>query len=604
MKKIALSACCLMAVLSPTASHAQLDSCQPTAVKSCAFPYPNNYYWMKNDVIVVPSKTIRREVSARFNQKYNRITKQWERIHPANPFALYKMMLKADGRSSRGFSAGTPVIFRFPKGTFNASDFGSHGDGLTPVRAYWMNGNYQQPVFLRTKLDHSSSGSDDNYDYLQITPRSRWPHSKKLTVTVGTPNQANFQSTEFTVRPQYESVEPMKKLIDKVEVDVRLTTSVKMPSIAAVSKVQNGVITMPNYRNASGMVDYTERSVSNVDVPFSITIPKAAKKKRVPVSIYIHGLSGDKNMAYADVVGVNARNGIATIIFDLPNHGQRARKEGGGVLRNLSANKLGRTVGMLNQSVLDIAAVHKALDSAELKQVNAVKRCFLNWCDSTPDLDTSRVFIEGTSLGGIVGSAYGSLGDGLLGGVFQVSGNGIMRTLTNSILWAGTENTPKFAKQFLPTFDRLLPKNATAGESILLRSMAQHSLDYADSINYVERFKAPSDGGPARPLLLTMGAADAVVPNESTLGMAEILRLPVVGEKLVDTALPSMSNYSDGYGLRQYTSIIDPMGVLTKLLYGENTYLFNMTAHAAVFKPIAKWQRAQFIKKEILAQDD
>jgi pimeloyl-ACP methyl ester carboxylesterase len=161
------------------------------------------------------------------------------------------------------------------------------------------------------------------------------------------------------------------------------------------------------------------------------------------------------------------------------------------------------------------------------------------WRPAAPavQLDTSTVFYEGTSMGGVLGAAFVALAPELDGAFLQVAGAGIADIIMNSLIW--------------PLFMGVVPAGATTGDAYALMGGATMLLDHAESVNVLDRIRAHGT-----PVFLTYGVGDGVVPNVTSDRLVSLLDLPLVGRELTGISLPHRATSSesvpaDGNGAAQ-----------------------------------------------------
>ena len=256
----------------------------------------------------------------------------------------------------------------------------------------------------------------------------------------------------------------------------------------------------------------------------------------------------------------NAKNGIATIAIDQPNHGSRAKHDGGNIFEILKPEKFTRLSGMVAQSTLDMSSLLIAIKTS-LSSLDITPSGKAWWHEhwysggmNTPDIDTEQIFYEGTSMGGVLGTTFAASGEGLKGAFLQVSGVGISNILTHSILF----------KTF--GFENLIPDNASAGEAALFIQLLQQEFDKADAINFAHYIKSPIHGRSPRNLVVQYGLGDEVVFNSATEALAEIVDLPLITPSLMDIAhLRTSSQYEEGYGLVQNKPLLPTKGLLDNI---------------------------------------
>ncbi|MDY7025471.1 MAG: hypothetical protein SVC26_03925 [Pseudomonadota bacterium] len=147
-------------------------------------------------------------------------------------------------------------------------------------------------------------------------------------------------------------------------------------------------------------------------------------------------------------------------------------------------------------------------------------------------------------------------------------------------------------------FEKLEPESANGSEALLLSGAIQQSLDYGDSINYIDYFRYPIPGTQAKPIMLTMGNDDSMVTNESSVAAAQLLDLSIVGDVLVDMLGVRLSDDFDagGYGLKQYEPVYDP-----RFLEGDiATELSHASAHLIFVRKKDKEDQKTFIQRFLM----
>ncbi|MDF1763674.1 MAG: hypothetical protein P1U57_09710, partial [Oleibacter sp.] len=606
LKGHALIACAAFISFSASAN----EICNPTSIATCTIPFPSNY-WAVQDVssptgmrLHVPDETVRPEILAQLPIQ--------DGFSPAGLF---------DGDS--GFSAGTPVVFEF-NSTPDAASLPT--DGGSAVIAIDMTTGQQ--LDIRTLIsDYALSDKvSAPANVIEVFPRARWEYghdilvavtkdlelaepelgitSKLLTtdakalaytsdlITKLTANGINPLSvrnaTTFTVRDRAEVVEPMFNVVNDVWNKEHPVRNLEMkynftnPDIAGRL---TGEVMVYSYRtnDGTGMVDFDAEPVPQW-IEFRLTIPAASRDGgAAPVALYAHGLGLNKETDSV-VTSMNAEIGIATYSINFPNHGDRNDADGGYVLSVLTPGELSKVIGMVVHNAIDFASAHRALQTT-LANVDFVgKKSWKSWYGNKPDgiadIDSTRVMMEGTSLGGVLGSVYGAVSPDLKGSVYHVTGVGVINILSGSVLWESF-------------FSNLVPSEANGAEAVMLRDAIQQFLDYGDSINYIDYFRNPLLGREARPLMLTMGKGDSIVTNDSTTAAARIGDLPIVGEPLVELSgvriEPDFDE--DGYGIRQYEPLTG-----TKLWDGPVTEaISNASGHLTFMRTSDEFEQQDFI---------
>lgn len=226
-------------------------------------------------------------------------------------------------------------------------------------------------------------------------------------------------------------------------------------------------------------------------IPVLVSIPNSGITANMPVTLFIHGIGGNRGSLFgvADALAAAGRVGIA---IDLPLHGIETTDPSfgflsvgntpgtpSGVLRerlfgtpsvtsalafmNLSRLLVGRA--NLDQSVADITALRVTCDQFDFDG------------DGTPDVDPGDISFVGHSLGGIVGAnalaTHRTLGVPGIPATLGMPGGGIARLLNASLA-------------FGPTIDGVLASQGVTPGTADYESFffaAQTVIDAADPIN-------------------------------------------------------------------------------------------------------------------------
>ncbi len=593
------------------------DLCNPLNVGTCAIPFPSDYWAQASSQsptgveLFIENEVLRPE-----------ILDQLPIAEGISPAALFN--------GSSGFSAASAVVFEFETRPVKKQ---IDATGGSQVVAYDLTTNEFVAIRSQVSTYARSSAVNGKSEIVEVYPISRWPFRHQIVVAVteelplnGETKDLNYfardpgasakqvaymgqlqsaivkaglnpdeirTATMFTVRDQAEVLAPVQKMvadtwerdhpIEDLKVDYLGYNDNKIAIIT-------GRLRTDNYRTNGldgGMVDFNKAPVDQW-IRFRLTLPKASRTEgRVPVAFYAHGLATNKETD-ALMSGMNADLGIATFSVNFPNHGLRAKDDGGDLLNNIHVKHLPTVLGMLVQHIFDFTSAHKALLSlANLDVVRTRVGLFSCWqCgDRIPDIDTSRVFMEGTSLGGVLGSAYGALSPELMGASYHVAGVGITGILSDSVLWD-------------TVFSRLEPSAANGAEALMMRGAIQHAMDPGDSINYLELFRNPTNGQGPRPLMIMTGARDGIVPNTGSTAMAVIADLPLVGTQRYEMPGVRLADDYDpeGYGVTQFR----PLAYLVKPIVGDLVTRFS--SHLSFFWPAMRQEQRQWIKRFILDQ--
>jgi len=591
------------------------DNCNPTSIATCALPFPSTY-WMQDDAMSPTGKTI--QVSNAMVRP--EIIAQLPVDEGFSPEGLFN--------GDSGFSAASAAVFEF--GSAPLADTLPENGGDAVVAIDLTTG---ERISVRALIsDYAQSDKVNGTAHVvEVYPQSRWEYGHEILVAIttdldleapeaglitkvlsGSANQRAYtqdlvatltangvnplsvrNATRFVVRDRDEVTGPVVAAIDDVrsrEHPVRnLDVKYNYTDRDIAARV-DGEVLIYNYRinNGTSNVDYSAEPMEQW-VEFRLTLPAAAREGSVPVAMYAHGLGANKETDTI-VSGMNAEIGVATYAIGFPNHGDRTEADGGYVLSNVSTDKLGVPVGMINQNAIDFASAHRALQTT-LADIDVVgRKSWRSWAGNKPDgvsdIDATQVMMQGTSLGGVLGSTYGAISPDIKGGVYHVTGVGVTSILANSILW-------------VPMFSNLVPSEANGAEAIMLRGAIQQALDHGDSINYIDMFRHPELGREARPLMLTNGAGDTIVPNASSVAAANLADLPIVGEPLFD--MPDVRVQADfdeeGYGIRHYKPVVGTVPLIWDGAFAEAAS--DASAHLIFMRASDRADQQDFIQRFI-----
>ena len=583
--------------------------CNPSSSHSCGLPFPSDV-WSVDDPnsptgkrLQVPDSILPASVLAELPTG--------DGVTPAEVFA-----------GSSGFSAAGAVVFEFSAMPDAAS---IPADGGDMVVAIDLTTGQRVPVRAHISPDALARQVDEPSFVMEIFPRSRWAYGHEILVVVtdqfpltspepgilshlrrgddyvsglltvlrqqGFRPRQVLNATRFTVRDRDEVVVPMLTAIERMHSyehpvrNVAVRHQTHDPRVAAIVR---GDVLIHNLRrnNGQGLVDFDAEPLEQW-VPFRLMLPAASLQGRAPVALYAHGL-GFNRLTDVPVKSLNAELGIANFGIDFPNHGRCIIADGGYVFGILTPEELAKPLGMIQESSLDFASIHRALLTA-LADLDVVgpetNRSGSEYLpDGVPDLDVSRVMMEGTSLGGVLGATYGAVAPDLQGVVFTVTGAGLSNILSESVLWDAA-------------FKRVMPKSASGADIVLLRALLQQVIDPGDGINYVDYYRYPEAGGAARPLMLTMGEGDGLVGNQATHAMALLADLPVVGEYYVPMEDVRFEDDfdPDGYGIRQYLPLYDRVPEAWDAYWLQ--VISDASAHFSLLRPGDFEDQQEFIRR-------
>ena len=567
--------------------YGELDSpCHPAFHITCGLPYPSDIYTHEDN-------TSETGIGANFPTGIIS-----EELFEEIPTSLTPEIVY---NGSNGFSAATSVLFELPKAPDPTT---VPADGGDTVVAFNLDTGERVPILVQYSDYARSIYVLRPSHIIEIYARSRWKFSNRYVVAVtnnlrtasggshipsagfidGIANSGSRLSnyygptldflenqgidrddlidlTFFTVRSENDVTGRITKLTDYVynaDHPVR-NMIVTYPWTGNVAAHVRGDLWVHNFRNSDGGVYYDLDEVKGHWIRFHLALPWVAKYKQVPISIYGHGLGAMKE-ADSGVVASNAKLGIATVSIDHPNHGTRILADGGYVMAMVSPSDAAMLSGIAAQSTIDFMSLLKAIRTS-IGAIDVLPKRSWSTFISTPayngdgiaEIDTSNIFYQGTSLGGVLGSTFIALAPDLKGAFLQVTGVGFSNMLSNSMIWEGY-------------FSHLMPRKASGAEAMLMKSALQHEGDYADAINFIHYFRNPPNTTTAKPVAVVIGEGDSVVPNFTSAAMAEIAQLPQVGPILFPIdGVDQVDHLDEGYGIYQVPPVIDIQGPLRGL---------------------------------------
>ncbi len=581
--------------------------CNPLSTDTCLAPFPSNY-WAVED----PSSPTGLRANVTDDVLRPEILNTLPRQDGISPSGVF-------GGAS-GFSAGVGAVFEFTEKP-GAVPY----NGGEAVVAYDLDTGqrvkvhaFMSPQTVNTNLVSKAS------NVLQVFPQSRWAFGHRILVAVtdqfpiARPTEPSFSAlaaqepanqraadyvqdvrdglaqsgiaesgvrnaTVFTIRDRAEFLEPVERLMRDTAARTHAVRGLSMswdlinPDIGGLV---TGQIRVDNYRTrgGTGPVDWSGNTRKDEWIPFRLTLPETSTNGLAGVVLYMHGIGAFKEMDPV-VTQMNAQRGFATLSVDWPNHGARSGQNGGNLLNLLAPAHLGTLSGMFQQATIDMMGVYRALQTMKIDFMKPVSVLspFGQGADGRNDINNAKIAMQGTSLGGVLGLNFAALSPSLKGIIFQVTGSGIGHAISQTFLWN--------------IFGNILPKAATGTESAVLQASIQQVLDSADGINTAEFIRHPRPGQTAKPLLIIAGDGDNIVPSPTTVSLANILDLPLVGTQLY--GMPDVRRTSaydaGGYGVRQYPPFTGPINI--PLISGSSSHgvFLNPSAYTAQHAFIATY---------------
>jgi cephalosporin-C deacetylase-like acetyl esterase len=217
------------------------------------------------------------------------------------------------------------------------------------------------------------------------------------------------------------------------------------------------------------------RSSRDQHVPAFFILPKGKEGEKLPCVILMHGLGSDKNM-FKMMWGTLASAGYALFAIDAQYHGERKPKD---TSTPLFGPYPYNTRDALAQTVVDL-------------------RRGIDFLESRPEIDPSRIGYLGASMGGIIGSMFAGVDERVQAPVLLVAGGNWKIMMEKSTLSALKDGREK------------MPEQVTA---------ALRALDPIDPIQWIGKISP-------RPVLFINGDADDVVPVASNKALHEAAKEP------------------------------------------------------------------------------
>lgn len=531
-----------------------VPECTALAVRSCGLPYPSDEF-----VVADPHTATGRRI-----QIPDSGLVAASALSQLGPGAGIHDAF--DGRD--GYSALSPVVFEVDQ----SIDPGFvPPDGGDVVKVIDTSTGEAVPIRVELPLDAAFRGAPSTI--VMVWPRLQWeyghtyvarlarvpglvvepsaaqgmawdtPWVKDLRATLGRLDDLAWSdlltATRFTVGSREDAIgdlAAMARIAAKEDHPIRNVETVAPVFFDGASAVVSGEVAITDFRDEDGIVSI-DRAPERRWVPFLLVVPeRAASVEGAPVAIYGHGLVINKESMVV-VASANAHHGVATLGIDVPNHGWRSN-EGGFLLDLANPQRLGRLVNMPLQGIVDHVSLVSALTEHMADLDAAPWRFGTTQGDGRPDLDTSHVLYEGTSMGAVLGAGEVALIPEIDAAFLQVPGAGISDIIMHSILWI--------------VFQGVVPQGAGAGDAAALMGAATMLLDRTDTTHLL-----PGLRDSQRPVFVQLGVGDAIVPTNTSDRFVALLGLPRIGKALSYIQAPHAGERipTDGRGFEEVWSV-------------------------------------------------
>ena len=401
----------------------------------------------------------------------------------------------------------------------------------------------------------------------------------------------------------------------------------------AVARIAFGKFTSPDYQTAAKLIPATgtlsgrPQPQGSNELVFELFIPAGEKPAGGwPVAIFGHGFTDSMYGAPWTVASVFASKGIATIAINVVGHGGGAKgtlnviptvagalptvvPAGGRGIDQDGNGAIDSTEGVNAAAPATIIGSRDGLRQTVVDLMQLVRQIEVGVDvdgDGHRDLDKHRIYYAGQSFGGIYGTMFLGVEDGLQAGVPNVPGGsitevarlGVFRFLTAVALATRQPQllnlppTPGVPLPFNLNFNENMPlrgqptvintvPGAMAIQQVLERNewvqQSGNPVSYASMIR-----KDPPRGHAAKPVLIQYAKGDVTVPNPTS---SAIVRAGDLADRVV------YFRNDLAYGANPFNQTTNPTGVPKN----PHTFLTNIgAAGTAPYAVLAQTQMAIF----------
>ena len=357
-------------------------------------------------------------------------------------------------------------------------------------------------------------------------------------------------------------------------VDVALP--INNPLIQGIGAVEFSSFLSPNFLNDQQVIPWTPTgqpvtlpgSVSQIY--FHVFLPATPQPDAgYPVVIYGHGFGDSQWGGSTAVAPTLAQAGFAVIAINAVGHGfgplsQVVITDRAGNTTTLTAG--GRGVDLNGDGAIDASEGCQALDPAQAGLRDCLRQTALDLSqlaraieagmdlngDGRPDLDPSRIYYVGESLGSLYGTIFSAIEPGVRASVLNVGGGtvedivrwssayhglaaGLLASRTPSLL-----NLPNDFNDNYPFPDQPVRVNDVPGAIQIQNALELYEwLDSpGDPVYYAPHLVAsPLPGVPAKNILFQFARADQTMPNPATTRLIQAAQQPLTWEYRHDLAL-------------------------------------------------------------------
>ena len=451
------------------------------------------------------------------------------------------MTLSSVANPEREFRQKSPVIIAWPRSRFDFS------------------GRYVA-VLLRDQLHTRSSGGEEVFNPSigmkkildgdgAFFVKNAYAPILDIVDEAGIARDNIISLTYFSVRPESEVTTPVPLMIQRALGQSGFVQNLHQRSSLDTSEdalmTLAGDLSLINFRRVDGGIypPYSPQPDSALDhTDFILTLPKVPEDEDVPLMLWGHGLANFKDYKHSGYRRAG-RLGIATLAIDHPNHGKRItvdpRKSPSIALAVRSPLNMMHLLGMFVQTVIDHAVVARMAHDLLPEKLAELK---LQKPD-IPSIDITKMYYQGLSLGGMVGSTIGVTAPYIEGAYVVNGASSLMQLFSESAMWDGNTSM-------------VIPANATGAEATLVLAMMQHYIDIADGSNFAHWYQEPPVGKFTKKLGMLYAIGDGSVVNDTSLALAEIADLPLL-KTVIEPVLQlrdgeiGREGYENGNGIAQ-----------------------------------------------------
>jgi hypothetical protein len=281
--------------------------------------------------------------------------------------------------------------------------------------------------------------------------------------------------------------------VDSAELARQVTGTFTVPNYLSTPTGSTG--SRFNYVGSDDGLPTRLGGVATMDATFTCNIPRAALSKPARPSLYGHGLLGSQSEVDAgNVKKMAAEHDFAFCAADWIGMATEDIGTVGSIL--VDASNFPALADRVQQGMLNFLFLARLMKD---QRAFAADPAFQ--ANGKPLIDTSEVFYDGNSQGGIIGGALMGVAQDITRGVLGVPGMNYSTLLDRSTDWARYE---KFFKATYP--DRL--------DQLLIFDLMQMLWDRAEANGYAAHIaKDPLPGTPVHDVLLMVAFGDHQVAN-------------------------------------------------------------------------------------------